>query len=331
MEPSTTALAQWTPVALTVGERGATIDWGDLRGTRFAEPFFHQTVERWAGNDPSPLVRTGFGALRALDGEPSLDPAALIFHVSRCGSTLLSRLLGCIPGVLVISEPAPLNALLLADPGSLDGETEAQALRLLVRALGRRRFGDERHYVLKLSSWNVTRLALFRRAFPEAALVWLTRTPHEVVASVLADPPGWLALRHDPAAARATLGIEDPAPDAETFAVEALAAMLGAASGIAGKALFLDYADLPRAVWDRVAPFSGIDIGAADVARMRELARYRAKEAALRPFTAAAAGARTLAPAILALIDQKVGAASRPAGGAATSGRARDLIAPVPL
>jgi hypothetical protein len=299
-------LAQWTPVALTPGERGTTIDWGDLRGTRFSEPFFHQTVERWAGNDPSPLVRTGFDALRALDGEPSLDPAALIFHGSRCGSTLLSRLLGCVPGVLVLSEPAPLNALLLADPASLGGEPEAEALRLLVRALGRRRFGDERHYVLKLSSWNVTRLALFRRAFPGAALVWLMRTPEEVVASLLADPPGWFALRHDPASAYAALGIKSPAPDAASFAVEALAAMLEAASGIGGKALFLDYGDLPQAVWERVAPFLGIDIGAGDVARMRDLARYGAKEAVLRPFTAAREGTRPLAPAIRALIDQKV-------------------------
>jgi hypothetical protein len=304
VDPTAAALAQWTPVALTAGERGATIDWGDLRGLRFVEPFFHQTVERWAGNDPSPLVRTGFDTLRALDGQPSLDPAALIFHGSRCGSTLLSRLMGCVPGVLALSEPAPLNALLLADPAALAGESEVEALRLLVRALGRRRFGDERHYVLKLSSWNVTRIALFRHAFPDAALVWLMRSPDQVVSSLLADPPGWLALRHDPASARAALGIERPAPDAATFAVEALAAMLGAASGIGGKALFLDYADLPQAAWDRVAPFLGIDIRAGDIARMRDLARYGAKEAALRPFTMAAA--RPLAPAVRALIDQKV-------------------------
>ena len=42
----------------------ASIDWGDLRGVRFAEPFFDQTVERWAGRDPAPLVRTDLEALR---------------------------------------------------------------------------------------------------------------------------------------------------------------------------------------------------------------------------------------------------------------------------
>jgi hypothetical protein len=303
MEPSSAELAQWTPVGFGIGERAATIDWGDLRGTRFAEPFFHQTVERWAGGNPRPLVRTGLDTLRALDGAPSLDPAALIFHVSRCGSTLLSRLLGCAPGVMVLSEPAPLNALLLADPAALDGEPPSEALRLLVRALGRRRFGDERHFVLKLSSWNITRLALFRRAFPQAALVWLGRKPHEVVASLIADPPGWLALRHDPAEAAAAFGIDHPAPDAATFCVQAVAAMLGAAAGIDGEALFLDYGDLPQAAWERVAPFLGIDIGASDLARMRDLARYQAKDAAPRPFTADAKGARSLAPAVRALVD----------------------------
>jgi hypothetical protein len=303
MDAASADLAHWTPVGLSVGAGAASIDWGDLRGVRFAEPLFDQTIERWAGDNPRPLVRTGLATLRALDGAPSLDPAAFIFHVSRCRSTLLSRLLGCAPGVLVVSEPAPLNALLLADPAALDGESATDALRLLVRALGRRRFGDERRYVLKLSSWNVTRMELFRRAFPDAAMVWVGRAPHEVVASLLADPPGWLTLRHDPAAARAAFGIDAPASDAASFCVQVVTALLGAADRIDDTALVLDYRDLPQAAWGSVASFLGIELGADDVARMRGLARYQAKEAAPRLFTADASGTRSLAPAVRAQVD----------------------------
>ena len=90
--------------------------WADLSAERFAEPFFDQTVNRWvAGLDARPLVRTGLEALAALDGEPSLEPAGMIFHLSRCGSTLVSRLLGTLPGVVVLAEPAPLNTLLGLD------------------------------------------------------------------------------------------------------------------------------------------------------------------------------------------------------------------------
>ncbi len=248
MEPPGAELALWTPVALSVGERGVAIDWGDLGGIRFTEPFFQQTVERWAGGDPRPLVRTGFDALGALDAAPSLDPSGLIFHLSRCGSTLLSRLLGTVPGTLVVSEPAPVNALLLAPQP--DPAAAARLLRLMVRALGRRRFGDEHRLVLKLSSWNVRRLDLFRAAFPAAPAIWLQREPAAIAASLLARPPGWLGLWQDPAA-RTMFGLDRAPASSAEFCVAALASLFAAARAIDGRVLHLDYADLPAAAWER--------------------------------------------------------------------------------
>lgn len=287
MDAPSAALAGWTPVALSLAEGELAIDWGDLRGVRFAEPFLHQTVERWAAHDPAPLVRSGRATLEALDDEPSLDPALIIFHLSRCGSTLLSRLLGHLPGVLAVSEPAPVNSLLLAG----DAATPA-SLRLLVRALGRKRFGDERHYVLKLSSWNVTRCALIRRAFPAARLIWLQREPEAVVASLLADPPGWLGLRRDAAAMRALFGI-DAARDDGSLCIAAVAALFAAARTFAPD-LVLDYADLPAAAWEAAAPLLGIAPGADDIGRMERAARFAAKDPVPRPFAAAAPEVRRL-------------------------------------
>ncbi len=284
------ALAGWTPVALSLAEGELAIDWGDLRGVRFAEPFLHQTVERWAGENPAPLVRSDCRTLEALDGEPSLDPAAIIFHVSRCGSTLLSRLLGSLPGVLVVSEPAPLNSLLLAGAAATPA-----SLRLVVRALGRKRFGDERHYVLKLSSWNVRRFALFRAAFPAARFIWLQREPEAVLASLLADPPGWVALRRDAGSARALFGIEEGMPDDGSFCVRAVASLFEAARHLAPD-LVLDYADLPDAAWTAAAPSIGLRPCPDEIRRMGREARWTAKDASRRLFAAASPEARLLPP-----------------------------------
>jgi hypothetical protein len=273
-------LAQWTPVAFDEGG----IDWGDLRGVRFAEPFLTQTVERWAGGDPAPLVRTGFEALRALDGAPSLDPSGFVFHLSRCGSTLVSRLLATQPGTLVVSEPAPINSLLLA---AFDDETRVAYLRLLIRALGRRRFGDERHYVLKLSSWNVRHIALFRRAFPATPAVWVQRAPAEVVASLLADPPGWRPA-----------GAAEPA----AIYVEALRVML---SAVDRDIAAVDYRDLPDAVWREIAPRFGIGLDDGDIARMRAEACYDSKSAGRRPF-APRAPSPELSEPFRALIERAI-------------------------
>lgn len=276
-------LARWTPVALNRAGMSASIDWGDLNGVRFDEPFFHQTVERWAGGDPKPLVRTGLDALEALADAPALEPAAIVFHASRCGSTLLARLLRAVPGMLVLAEPQPISEFLLL-AGTAPMAANARMLRLLALALGRPRFGDERHYILKLSSWNIRYHALLRRAFPGAAFIWLQREPAAIAASLIADPPGWLALRHRPEAARAAFGIDDPPADGARFAVRALAAMLAAANEIADGALVLDYADLPEGAWRTVAPFLGIELAPGDVTKMCRESRYDAKVAGYSPF-----------------------------------------------
>jgi len=285
MDPS--ALAAWTPVAVNL--EPPSIDWGDLRGLRFAEPFFQQTVERWAGGAPQPLVRTDFAALAALDAAPSLDPSALVFHLSRCGSTLVSRLLSTAPHRLVVSEPMPINTLLMARSREFDEEATVATLRALVRALGRKRFGDERHYVLKLSSWNVRFVTLFRRAFPNAPIVWVQREPAEVLASLIADPPGWAKLRFHPEEARTVLGVAAGAAttDPLSFFLHALQAMLESVAAIAdGRVLAVDYRALPHAIWTSVAPFIGLALDAADIARMEVEARLDSKSAVPRPFLA---------------------------------------------
>ena len=197
-------LARWTPVRLDFSGPAPAVYWADLSAERFVEPFFDQTVARWAsGPSARPLVKTGLEALGALDGEPSLEPAGMIFHLSRCGSTLVSRLLGTLPGVVVIAEPAPLNALLGLDPDRVDDAALAKIVRLLVRALGRCRHGDERRLVLKCTSWNIRRRAVLAAAFPETPWIWVQRDPARVLASLLAEPPGWLGLQAAPRSGRA--------------------------------------------------------------------------------------------------------------------------------
>ena len=134
MTDSLAGLARWTPVRLDFSGPTPAVDWADLSSERFVDPFFDQTIARWAaGPHARPLVRTGLEALDALDREPSLEPAGMIFHLSRCGSTLVSRLLGILPGVVVIAEPAPLNALLGLDPARIDDATLVRLVRLVLR------------------------------------------------------------------------------------------------------------------------------------------------------------------------------------------------------
>jgi hypothetical protein len=282
-------LARWTPIRFDFSGPVPLVDWADLSAERFVDPFFDETVARWlSGPRVRPLVRTGLEALVALDSEPSLEPAGMIFHLSRCGSTLASRLLRTLPGVVVLSEPAPLNALLRLDPDRVDEATLVRLVRLLVRALGRRRHDDERQLVVKCTSWNVRRRAVLAAAFPEAPWIWLQRDPVHVLASLLAQPPGWFGLQDRPHRVARLFGLDPAAvPDMPRveFAARVLGAMLGAAATDPDQRLLIDYADLPAAVWQRAAPHFGFEADAAAIDRMVEQSRFYSKDSASRVFT----------------------------------------------
>ena len=281
-------LARWTPIRFDLSGPTPTVDWADLSAERFVEPFFDQTVAGWAaGPRAQPLVRTGLDTLRALDDEPSLDPAGMIFHFSRCGSTVVSRLLATVPGVVVIAEPAPLNALLGLDPRQVDGATLVQLVRLLVRALGRRRHGDERQLVLKCTSWNIRRQEILTAAFPDTPWAWVQRDPAQVVASLLATPPGWLGHQRPPPQTAQRFGI-DPATVSNMtraeFTARALGAMLFSAAVGPPRRVCIDHAELPTAVWQRVAPHFGIDVDAAAIERMAEQSTLYSKNHGAQAF-----------------------------------------------
>ncbi|SPM29318.1 hypothetical protein [Mycobacterium terramassiliense] len=284
-----TDLARWTPVRLDFSGSVPAVYWADLSAERFAEPFFDQTVARWASKpDARPLVKTGLQALVALDRGPSLEPSGTIFHLSRCGSTLVSRLLGTLPGVVVLAEPSPLNALLGLDSRRVDETTLVTLVRLVVRALGRCRHGDERRLIVKCTSWNVRRRGVLAAAFPDTPWIWVQRDPAQVLASLLAKPPGWLGLQAEPHSAARRFGLDPtaiPTMARPEFAARALGAMLEAAATDPARRLCIDHADLPNAVWERVLPHLGLAADPVAVERMIEESRFYSKDPARLVFT----------------------------------------------
>jgi hypothetical protein len=185
--------------------------------------------------------------------------------------------------VVVLAEPAPLNALLSIEPDRVDETTLAGYVRLLVRALGRRRHGDEWHLVLKCTSWNIRRRAVLAAAFPDTPWIWVQRDPAHVMASLLANPPGWLGRQAAPPAAARLFGVDPAAAAAMTraeFTARGLGAMLESAATDPDRRLSVDHADLPAATWQRVAPHFGLEVDTAAIERMTEQSRFYSKDPA---------------------------------------------------
>ncbi|WP_141618366.1 sulfotransferase family protein [Myxococcus sp. AB036A] len=181
-------LEGWMPARIHVDGGQPRVDWCHMGGQRFTDPFFDETLERRLRHPFALLFRhqTSMDALVARQAaKPGLPVRGLVFHMSRCGSTLVAQLLAALPRHIVLSEAGPVDTVLRAHQ-YLPGVTDAQRiewLRAVVGALGQQRHPEEHAVFLKLDAWHILELPLLQRAFPGVPWMFLYRDPVEVMAS----------------------------------------------------------------------------------------------------------------------------------------------------
>jgi hypothetical protein len=271
-------LTGWTPFVVRPREGRPTVEWRYTAGIGFDDPFFEQTMERTVRN-PFRLLFARESALEDLVGVTgtldAIEPSGFVFHMSRCGSTLAAQMFAARRDTLVLSEAAPLDAVLGADPDVLRG---------MVAALGQRRTPEQRHLVVKLDAWAVFHLARIRAAFPDVPWVFLFRDPVPVLESQLRQRGSYLIPGMLPESFTGISAERAVAMPPEELCARVLATVCETALDAADPdALFVDHALLPRAAPDAIAPWFGIPCPPAERRRMLERARSDAKTPGL-PF-----------------------------------------------
>jgi hypothetical protein len=275
----------WTPVKVWLRESRPIAEWIYTGDRPFTEPFFDETI-RAAMREPFTALSRVEMPLDAAERMKPMAPSGFIYHISRCGSTLAAQMLHTLCGARVISEPGPFDEVIQAglELPQLTRQQHAQWLRWVASALGQRRTTDaDARYFIKLDSWHIHDLPLIHEAFPETPWVFLHRDPEQVLASQSRSPgmqaaPGAM----DPRALRLTF--EDITKlDREQWSRRVITGFLAAAEAFRGdpQGLFVDYSELPDAMWNRVAPHFGLSLSGDDIARMREVARYDSKNPAI--------------------------------------------------
>lgn len=273
----------WMPVAVRRGAPGPIVDWANFHGIRFADPFFQQTVSHALGHPARMLFRreSPIGFLETLAREcPGIPPTGFIFHLSRCGSTLVSQMLAAVPANIVLSEPPAFDRVLgLPSAGPLVGADPRVAwMRGLLGAWSRPRTGETRFFV-KFDCWHILELPLILQAFPDVPWIFLYRDPVEVMVSHNRIPgaqtvPGVVDPRRlglDPASINpAALG---------DYAARVLAQICSAALSFVGRGRgrLVNYRELPGAVPTAIARHFGIAFTPEEEALMAAAARRNAK------------------------------------------------------
>jgi hypothetical protein len=271
--------ADWVPAQVRWTPPGPLIDWCHLGELRFTDPFFEQTIGTAMGHPFNLLFRRST-PLEAL-AEPELfelRPAGLIFHMTRCGSTLIAQMLASLRQNVVLSEPGPIDDILRLPSRRPYVATDdlARWLRAMIVALGRRRRAEERDLFIKLTGWHVLRLPLFRRAFPDVPWIFVYREPVEVLTPMAQRFP----LEIDPT----LLGLTWPQVGAMSSArycaliLEQICRAAITYHGSLGGGLLIEHRQLPEAACSKLLDHFGLHYDAGDLARLRETARFDAKQ-----------------------------------------------------
>ena len=155
------------------------VKWIKADVDRFTEPFFHTTIQQWRWSNRK-ITCTGVESLVNFQAENFIKPTLFIFHVSRCGSTLLSQMMAQLPQNIVLSEPMIVDELLKSD---LHDQMKRMALTRSLEILGRKRSGIEENLIVKTDCWHLLYLDLIRELFPDTPIVFVIRDPTAILNS----------------------------------------------------------------------------------------------------------------------------------------------------
>lgn len=180
----TEALRGWIPSTIDRSSDPLLCRWLYTGQHRFTEPFFSDTI---AQCKLLPQNRSGRKVCSSLDmvrewcGPGSAPPAAFIFHVSRCGSTLLSQLLALLPDNNVLSE-VPFFDEALRLPYQDRGIGQEESASLFEAAIRWYSRPDLKTFI-KTDSWHILFYPLIRRLYPATPVILLYRAPQAVLRS----------------------------------------------------------------------------------------------------------------------------------------------------
>jgi hypothetical protein len=284
--PAPITCSGWPPVSWLPTQSVATggapdIDWLWVGERPLLQPFFEDDVRNVSSLPFNRIFRirtTLESVIAGAETETTLPLKGMIFHMSRCGSTLLAQMFAAVPENCVSSEPEPLDGITqwvqLAD---IDPQLADKAIQAIVAALGRHRGNNAARHLIKLAPWQTFALPLMRSAFPDVNWVYLYREPVEVMVSVMHRPGLHTVDGLLPAQVTGNAGAGSAS--AEKFAARVLAAMgeTVVENWELGGGMLIAYPDIIEAASGSIMTHFGMNSTAEDTALIRTASRRDAK------------------------------------------------------
>lgn len=275
-------LSGWMPVRFAAHRSRPHVEWILMGADRLLEPFFEQTLHRQMSKPFHQLFRretTMEEMALWTEAHPGAPLKGIVYHMSRCGSTLIGQQLAAVTRNIVASEPKPLDDVLRAFSlfPDLPRTEQVRWLRAMAAAISQPRNGEQAFY-LKTDCWNIHSFSLLCEAFPGTPWIFLYRDPVEVMVSQMRSPAIWtVPTLLDPAALQLQRTDWNP-PDLDVYRARALANMCSAGLRAAQESsggLLVNYSELPEVTWHRL--FAHFALREEDLPAMRKASERNAK------------------------------------------------------
>ena len=267
---------RWFPIGYRARDR--SLHWC-LPVGHATQPFQDQYIEACLQSRPiNQLIRPRTTIAPLVEGPERIAgpaPTGFIFHLSRCGSTLVAGCLAELDDTSLLSEPPLLTDLLL--DASLTDAQKRQALPQLIR-LQAAPFPGRDRAIVKWNAWDLFAEPLIRVACPGVPRLLLFRDPEEILASHARSPGRHMA--GDPSLAHLHPAFVARA-DADMLAgrlrvLDALMSAMARSAEAPGSWL-LDYAQLDRSRLAGICRHFGLAPDAEALARMAARAERHSK------------------------------------------------------
>ena len=161
--------------------------WLFVGNKTFTEPFFDETIAKCKSLPQNSTLKQCIShSILLTEWSPSIEtiaPSAIIFHVSRCKSTLLSQLLGIDAENIILAEVPILDEILR---WGFNNKIEDKILLYLQSAIsfyGAKRISTQQRLFIKTDSWHIHFYHQYRKLYPTIPFIFLYRNPEEVIRS----------------------------------------------------------------------------------------------------------------------------------------------------
>ena len=181
------AIKNWVPYRLFEEGVNLCCRWLYLGDEIINEPFFEDTIGKRRRLPENSHLTRSVSSVEILPEWSrqieSIAPTAFIFHISRCGSTLISQLLSLQSSNIVLSEVPIFDELLRWGHKNKCIPATLPLLKAAIEIMAAKRNETSTNLFIKTDCWHIHFYKQLRELYPKTPFILLYRKPDEVIRS----------------------------------------------------------------------------------------------------------------------------------------------------